>query len=249
MSDFHGLHGVHQAHINDSLVYLCRNRGPSTEQRLIKRLIDIVISVIGLILFSPVMLLIAIPIKCYDRGPVFYTQKRLTINGRAFQLIKFRSMVVDAEKDGVARLASKGDKRITPVGKMIRATRLDELPQIINILKGDMSLVGPRPERPEIMEDYSEIFPEFYYRLKMKAGLTGYAQIYGKYNTTFEDKVKMDLLYIVRYSVLLDIRLIFATIKTVFLRDSTEGITPDSVLPKAGQNDIAPDDSKEEKNI
>ncbi|MGI5848674.1 MAG: sugar transferase [Christensenellales bacterium] len=229
------MHNAHETHINDSLVYLCRNRGPSTEQRIIKRLIDIVASVLGLIAFSPIMLLVAIPIKLYDSGPVFFKQKRLTLNGKEFWLIKFRSMVQNAEDDGIARLASKGDKRITPVGRIIRAARLDELPQIINILKGDMSLVGPRPERPEIMEEYCEVFPEFRYRLKMKAGLTGYAQIYGKYNTTFEDKVKMDLLYIVRYSVLFDIRLIFATIKTVFMKDSTEGIEPDSILPTAMQ--------------
>lgn len=224
------LHNAHEMQVDDSIVYLNRNRGPSLEQLVIKRTIDILVSITGLIAFSPVMLVIGILIKLYDRGTVFYKQKRLTLNGREFDIIKFRSMIENAEKDGIARLASKHDKRITPIGKFIRMTRLDELPQIINILKGDMSLVGPRPERPEIIKDYSKQFPAFKYRLKMKAGLTGYAQIYGKYNTTFKDKVKMDLIYIMRYSILLDIQLIFATIKTVFMKNSTEGIDQDRKL-------------------
>ena len=145
-------------------------------------------------------------------------------------------MIVNAEKDGVAVLASQHDSRITPVGKVIRATRLDELPQLYNILRGDMSLVGPRPERPEIMKKYEESIPEFSYRLKVKAGLTGYAQVYGKYNTTAYDKLKMDLMYIENYSLLLDIRLIFMTIKIMFMKESTEGFDRD-VYPENEDKD------------
>jgi lipopolysaccharide/colanic/teichoic acid biosynthesis glycosyltransferase len=170
------------------------------------------------------MLLTAIAIKCEDKGPVFYLQERLTRGGKTFHIMKFRSMRVDAEKDGVARLASDGDERITKVGKFIRATRIDELPQLINILKGDMSLVGPRPERPEIAKLYEKQLPEFSMRLKVKAGLTGYAQIYGKYNTTPYDKLQMDLLYINDMSLITDFKLILQTVQILFQKESTEGV-------------------------
>lgn len=198
---------------------------PSPEFLFLKRLFDIVISGTALLVFSPVMLVVAIAIKLTDGGPVFYKQCRLTKNGKPFMVHKFRSMRVDAESDGVARL-STGDKddRITPVGRFIRKVRLDELPQLIDILKGDMSVVGPRPERPEIAAEYMEELPEFSLRLQAKAGLTGYAQVYGKYNTTPYDKLQMDLMYIAQPSILEDLRIIFATIKILFLPESTEGI-------------------------
>ncbi|WP_195283402.1 sugar transferase [Harryflintia acetispora] len=211
-------------HIFDSPVLLCKNYQLTTEQRLLKRGVDILVSAFGLILASPFMLAVALAIKLYDGGPVLYRQRRLTDHDRVFELYKFRSMRVDAERDGVARLAQKNDERITPVGKVIRATRLDELPQLINILRGDMSVVGPRPERPELVEENIKQFPEFKYRTKVKAGLTGYAQVYGKYNTTPEDKLLMDLLYIERYSLLMDFKLMFLTFKILFLKDSTEGV-------------------------
>ena len=129
----------------------------------------------------------------------------------------------------MAVLASQHDSRITPVGKVIRATRLDELPQLYNILRGDMSLVGPRPERPEIMKKYEESIPEFSYRLKVKAGLTGYAQVYGKYNTTAYDKLKMDLMYIENYSLLMDLKLLFMTVKVMFMKESTEGLSKEQL--------------------
>lgn len=199
---------------------------PSPEFLFLKRLFDIVISGAALLVFSPVMLVVAIAIKLTDGGPVFYKQCRLTKNGKPFMVHKFRSMRVDAESDGVARL-STGDKddRITPVGRFIRKVRLDELPQLIDILKGDMSVVGPRPERPEIAAEYMEELPEFSLRLQAKAGLTGYAQVYGKYNTTPYDKLQMDLMYIAQPSILEDLRIIFATIKILFLPESTEGIS------------------------
>lgn len=199
----------------DSPLLLCRNEGLSFDQRLFKRMFDLLFAAAVTIILSPLMLIIAIAIKIDDGGSVVYKQKRLTIGGREFYVYKFRSMIQNAEKDGVAMLAAKSDSRITRVGKILRKCRLDEIPQLINILKGDMSVVGPRPERPELTEKYEKVMPEFRYRLKVKAGLTGYAQVTGVYNTTPYDKLKMDLMYIERYSMILDLRLILMTIKTM----------------------------------
>ena len=169
----------------------------------------------GVVALSPVMLLIALAIKIDDGGKIFYKQKRLTIDAREFYVYKFRSMIADAEKDGVPRLATDKDSRVTRVGKFLRKCRLDELPQLINILKGDMSIVGPRPERPELTEKYEREMPEFKFRLKVKAGLTGYAQVTGVYDTTPYDKLKMDLMYIEKYSFVMDLRIVLMTIKTM----------------------------------
>lgn len=206
----------------DTPMFLCRNIQLTLEQRFVKRTMDIVMSALLLIVASPFMLIAWIAIKLEDGGPAFFMQERCTLGGKTFKVYKFRSMRVDAEKNG-AQLAKENDSRITKVGAFIRKTRIDELPQLFNILKGDMSFVGPRPERPEFVEEYSKTVPEFAYRMKVKAGLTGYAQVYGKYNTTFLDKLKMDLLYIEKYSVLLDIQIILTTIKVVFMKESTEG--------------------------
>lgn len=189
----------------------------------LKRLSDIVISMTAILLLSPIMIITALSIKLYDRGPVFYRQTRLTKDGRRFEIIKFRSMKMDAEKNG-AQLSTVHDDRITPVGKIIRKLRIDELPQLFNILKNDMSVVGPRPERPEIAAQYEQDIPEFHLRLQVKAGLTGYAQVYGKYNTTPLDKLKLDLIYIAQRSVLFDLRILFYTLKIIFIPESTEGI-------------------------
>ena len=170
------------------------------------------------------MLITAVIVKAYDGGPVLYKQTRCTQNQREFKILKFRSMRVDAEKDGVARLASKGDSRITPIGRFIRKVRIDELPQLINIIKGEMSFIGPRPERPEIIKQYVEIMPEFAFRTKVKAGLAGYAQVYGKYNTTPYDKLKLDLTYIENYSFWLDLKLLFLTFKILFQKEKSEGV-------------------------
>ena len=219
------IRGAENLHAFDTPLLLCRNFGINLEQRIFKRTMDIVMSALGIIVLSPVMLVCAAVIKCYDGGPVFYKQERLTLNGKVFKLIKFRSMIVNAESDGVARLASAGDKRITPVGDFMRKTRLDEIPQLFNILRGDMSVVGPRPERPEIARQYEEDMPEFGFRLNVKAGLTGFAQVMGKYNTTPYDKLKLDLMYIENFSLLLDIKMLFLTVKTIFIPESTEGIS------------------------
>lgn len=213
-----------KVHLFDTPLLLCRNQGLQPEQRFAKRALDLFVSSLGILVMSPFMLIIALCIYAYDRGPVLFKQERLTLGGRVFTLYKFRSMVVDAEKDGIARLASKNDARITPIGKIIRAIRFDELPQLFNIFKGDMSLVGPRPERPEIAEEYASTLPNFSYRLKTKAGLTGYAQVMGKYNTTPQDKLLLDLMYIENYSFLLDIRILLMTVKIFLMPDSTEGV-------------------------
>lgn len=216
--------GSEQMHLFDTPIFLTREYALTVEQRMAKRMIDIVCSLVLLVIASPFMLITAILIKCYDGGPVLYKQVRCTIGGRKFYIMKFRSMRVDAEKDGVARLAAKNDDRITPIGKFIRAVRIDELPQLFNILKGDMSFIGPRPERPEIIEQYVEDMPEFIFRMKVKAGLAGYAQVYGKYNTTPYDKLKLDLSYIENYSVWLDLKLMLLTLKILIKPESTEGV-------------------------
>lgn len=207
----------------DSPLLLFRNNGLTYRQMFVKRAMDIVISLAGIIISSPIMLIIALAIKLYDRGPVFYKQKRQTLNAREFDILKFRSMIVDSEKQG-ARLAKEHDDRITPVGKVIRRLHFDELPQLFNILKGDMAFVGPRPERKEITEEYTKEIPEFPFRLKVKAGLTGYAQVYGQYNTVPYDKLKLDLTYITNYSVWLDIKLIILTVKILFQKEKSEGV-------------------------
>ena len=211
---------------------------PSPVYLFLKRGFDILASGIATVILSPVFAATAIAIKRYDGGPVFYKQQRLTKDGKIFEVLKFRSMRVDAEKDGVARL-STGDKddRITPVGRFIRKVRIDELPQLLNILKGDMTICGPRPERPEIAAQYEEELPEFRLRLQAKAGLTGYAQVYGKYNTTPYDKLVMDLMYIAHPSFWQDLQIMFATVKILFMRESTEGVA-------AGQTTAAKDVEK-----
>ncbi len=241
--------GSDRIHLFDTPLLLSRNLGLSVEQRAAKRVLDIIVSGLGILVFSPLMLLIAICVKAYDRGPVFYFQDRLSVQGKEFRICKFRSMCVDSEKYG-ARLASKHDSRITPVGKVLRNLHLDELPQLFNVFMGDMSLVGPRPERKSIMEEYKKELPEFDYRLKVKAGLTGYAQVYGKYNTTPYDKLKLDLFYIENYSFLLDIKLLFMTVKIFFQKEVSEGVedTQANAL-KDSRRTEALSEKEEEKHI
>lgn len=193
----------------------------SMEDRILKRGLDLAVALVGLILTSPIWMVAAIAIKLEDKGPIFFTQKRMTKNNREFEVIKFRSMKVNVDAN---KSATKEDDRITKVGKVLRKIRMDELPQILNILKGDMSVVGPRPEMLANVHKYTEEMPEFELRLRAKAGLTGYAQIYGKYNTSPKDKLILDLMYIENYSIWLDIKLILQTVM-VFLKidDSTEG--------------------------
>ena len=209
----------------DTPMCLNRNNGISRVERFFKRVFDIVSSAMLLIIASPIFAVTAIAIKLNDGGPVFFRQERCTINCKKFMILKFRSMIVDAEKDGKSHPAGEYDDRITKVGRVIRATRIDELPQLINILKGDMSVVGPRPERVEHVEHYTEMIPEFSLRSKVKGGLTGYAQVFGKYNTTALDKLKMDLIYVTNFSLLLDLQIIIETLKILFRKESTEGFS------------------------
>lgn len=225
------LKGSESLHFFDTPLLYTKCSPIEAEQAFLKRAFDIVFSLILLIIASPFMIITAILIKCYDKGSVFYKQVRCTKDDKEFKIIKFRSMRENAESDGVARLATEDDDRITPVGKFIRRTRLDELPQLINVLKGDMSFVGPRPERPEIIAQYVEAMPEFAYRTKVKAGITGYAQIYGKYNTLPYDKLKLDLFYIENFSVWLDLKLVILTVKTLFTFDSTQGVAQGNITP------------------
>ncbi len=224
------LNNAYEIQIGDTPVLMSHNRGLTVEQEVIKRVCDIFISAIGIIISAPIMLICAIAIKLDDGGPVFFRQNRITKNGKIFNILKFRSMIVDADKDG-AKKAENNDSRITRVGKIIRACRVDELPQLFNILKGDMSMVGPRPERIENVYEYTNAYPEFALRHRVKAGLTGFAQLYGKYNTSPEDKLNMDLMYIENYSLLHDLKLLVLTVKVMFIRESTEGFDE-----KANQN-------------
>ena len=218
------IRGAREVTLFDTPLVRILNNGPTLIQRIIKRTMDIVLSTIALVITSPILLGVAIAIKAEDGGPVFYKQKRLTLNDREFEILKFRSMIVDAEKFTGEVLADEDDPRITKVGKFIRATRLDELPQIINIFLGDMSIVGPRPERKCFIDEFCKEMPEFAYRTRVKGGLTGYAQVYGKYNTIPYDKLRFDLTYIENYSILLDLKLMILTLRILFSKESTEGI-------------------------
>ena len=236
------LHRALHTQIMDVPILFCRKTKLKSEQKLTKRIMDILLVSIGILLTSPLFLLAALCIKLEDGGPVFFRQTRLTENGRAFSVLKFRSMSIDAEKNG-AMMAEKGDSRITKTGRILRAMRIDELPQFFNILHGDMSFVGPRPERPEFYEAFCRDLPEFSLRLNVKAGLTGYAQIYGRYNTTPKNKLNLDLFYIESYSLLLDLRLIFSTIKILFMKESTDGF--DSTFnQKHSKEEISQHESK-----
>ncbi|MBO4903729.1 MAG: exopolysaccharide biosynthesis polyprenyl glycosylphosphotransferase [Lachnospiraceae bacterium] len=214
-----------QVILDDISMFSTRYHMITFEERLVKRLMDTVISLVAIILTSPVLIVSVICIKRHDGGSVFFRQKRATVHGRVFEIIKFRTMRENVENYS----STEKDDRITPVGRVLRKYRIDELPQFVNILKGDMSLVGPRPEMLENVEDYEKDLPEFRYRLRMKAGLTGYAQIYGKYNTSSRDKLMLDLMYIENYSLIKDVQLLFQTILVLFkAEDSTSAFESDA---------------------
>lgn len=206
--------------LDDKSLVMHTAKDLTMEQRIIKRLMDIAISLVALIVASPIMLGCALAIKLEDGGKVFYKQKRLTKYGKVFEVYKFRTM---KEENSINKSVTENDDRITKVGKILRKYRIDELPQMLNILNGDMTVVGPRPEMLENVKKYTDELPEFAYRLRMKAGLTGLAQISGKYNTSPKDKLVMDLMYIENYSIWQDFKLIFQTV-TVFFKasESTE---------------------------
>lgn len=204
----------------DCACFYCPRPGISKRASVIKRFFDILISFMGLILTSWLFVIVAIAIKIEDGGRVFYRQERCTEGGRVFSILKFRSMI-EHEEDGDIHITKHKDDRITKVGYLIRKTKIDELPQLINILKGDMSIVGPRPERPELIKDILEYIPEYNFRMTVKAGLTGYAQVHGDYHTDFLEKLRWDMLYIENYSLLLDLKIMLMTVPTL-LRGSSD---------------------------
>ena len=219
------MHGFENRHFVDTPLMKYEYAYEKPISYLGKRAIDLLFSILGLAVFSPFMFIFALFIKLEDGGPVLYKQKRCTKDGKVFEILKFRSMVVNAEENGTVIPCVANDSRITRVGKVIRKFRIDETPQIFNVLKNDMSIVGPRPERVEHMKEYCKKHPEFTYRLRVKGGLTGYAQIYGRYNTDAYDKLRLDMMYIENMSMLLDLKLIILTIKTIFISESTEAFT------------------------
>lgn len=225
---------------DDLLVMSVKDWKLSPDKQLIKRVGDVVFSTCILVAVSPIMILAALLLKIAEpRHPVIYKQERLTMNDRRFDIYKFRTMVPDAEVKSGPVLATENDERITKIGSVLRATRIDELPQLFNVLKGDMSVVGPRPERPHFAEIYKKKYGTYRYRLAVKAGLTGLAQIAGKYETDVEDKLRYDLYYIRNYSVFFDIVIILKTLKVVLDKQKASGIT----LPKRVE------DVRDQKNI
>lgn len=233
----------------DTPLLLVKGNGLTPAQQICKRLLDLAICLPAFVVALPFMLVVAIAIKAEDGGPVFYKQARATLDGKVFNILKFRSMIVDAEKEGHSIPSTDRDPRITKVGHFTRATRLDELPQLINIIKGDMSIVGPRPERVEHMEKYGAEIPEFDFRTKVKGGLTGFAQIYGKYNTSPYDKLRLDMMYIENYSFILDIKLILMTIRIILKKESTEGFDKAEELEEKTKQTLADIHKAEEEAL
>jgi exopolysaccharide biosynthesis polyprenyl glycosylphosphotransferase len=202
--------------LNDLMVMLVDRMGLTFEQRIVKRFMDIIISLLAIILSAPFMLVFAIIIKASDGGPVFYRQERLTINNKPYKIYKLRTMRIDAEAETGAVISGKDDPRVTPFGRFLRRSKFDEVPQFYNVLKGDMSVVGPRSERPEFVANFEKEIPGYSQRFAVKAGITGLAQVAGNYDTTPQDKLRYDLLYIKNYSVLQDLKIMFLTVRAVF---------------------------------
>lgn len=217
------LHNASVERIDDLTVFRVEGLGLTRGQQLMKRLLDLSLAALALVFVLPLFPVIALAVRLSSPGPVFYVQKRTGLNGKPFKLWKFRTMVQDAEKLTGPVLASENDPRITKVGRFLRATRLDELPQIFNVIKGDMSFVGPRPERPFFVEQFCETIPEYKFRLKVKPGITGLAQVQGKYDTDPADKLRYDLYYIRNYSPLLDLQIIFQTLRVMLTPEAARG--------------------------
>lgn len=211
---------------DDLMMYRVKSLGLSQNQKFVKRLMDIVLSAFALVLLSPLMLILALVIR-RDGGPVLYSQNRVTRDGKVFRLYKFRTMIPDAEKYTGPMLAIKDDPRITRSGRWLRQMRLDEIPQFWNVLIGDMSLVGPRPEREHFINLYMQSLPEYQFREKVRAGITGLAHVLGKYNTTPEERIKLDLTYIQNYSFFLDIKILIDTVRIVLSKGYAEGVSDD----------------------
>jgi exopolysaccharide biosynthesis polyprenyl glycosylphosphotransferase len=224
--------GAHLVEVDDQLLFRLSAPHLPPAARSIKRLMDVASAALLLTLTAPILLLAVLLIWLGSRGPVFYAQTRVGANGRPFTLYKLRTMVVDAEERTGPVLASSGDARITSVGRMLRATRIDELPQLGNVLLGEMSLIGPRPERPQFVAQYCALIPGYELRHAVKPGITGLAQVYGGYTTAPEHKLRFDLVYIYDYSLLLDLQIAFKTLLTVLRPDRAEGIGKDPFTPE-----------------
>lgn len=222
---------------DESIIESSGFRIPS-EDAMLKRLFDIIVSLILLVIASPFMLVTAILVKATSSGPIIYRQIRITQDQREFPIYKFRSMSVTAESKSGPVLAKSNDIRVTPVGKFIRAVRFDELPQLINVLKGDMSIIGPRPERPFFVEQFNKENPYYYLRHNVRAGITGYAQVYGKYASNYNSKLKFDLLYIKKYSFMLDLKILLQTIKILFDKVSSQGLEEDELCTSLDKMDF-----------
>lgn len=222
---------------DESIVLVTPFRIPG-EYDVLKRIFDLLLSLVLVVLTSPIMLITAILVKLTSPGPVFYKQTRITKDNREFQILKFRSMSATAEKHSGPVLATTNDARVTGIGKYLRSLRIDELPQLINVLKGDMSIVGPRPERPFFVEQFTEINPHYPLRHNVRAGVTGYAQVYGKYASDFQSKLNFDLLYIKRYSPVLDLKIMLQTVKILFDKVSSQGLEDENA---EGAIALAPD--------
>ncbi len=209
--------------LDDVLTLYMPKKSLSYIELVIKRIMDIIIALIGLIVAIIPMAVIAAAIKITSPGPVLYKQERLTQYKKKFEIYKFRTMIPDAEKLSGPKFAEKDDPRITPIGKILRSCRMDELPQIFNVLKGDMSIVGPRPERPVFVKQFENEIENYEYRFAVKAGLTSLSHVYGRYSTYIHDRTYYDLFYITHYSIFLDFKIILLTTKTIFLKASAEG--------------------------
>jgi exopolysaccharide biosynthesis polyprenyl glycosylphosphotransferase len=216
--------------IEDESIIEASNFAIAPEDDIVKRLVDFIVSLVLLIVASPIMLITALLIKLTSKGPIFYKQVRITKGQKEFNILKFRTMTTTAEKDSGPVLAAANDARITPIGKYLRSLRIDELPQLINVLMGDMALVGPRPERPFFVNQFKEQNSYYYLRHNVRAGITGYAQVYGKYATDFNSKLNFDLVYIKKYSFILDAKILLQTIKTLFDKVSSQGVEEEVTL-------------------
>ena len=203
-----------------------------SEEGLLKRLFDILVSSLLLLVTSPIMLVTTILIKATSPGPVIYKQTRITLDQKEFSILKFRTMSATAEAKSGPVLSTTNDSRVTGIGKYLRALRIDELPQLLNVLKGDMSVVGPRPERPFFVNQFNQENPYYYLRHNVRAGITGYAQVYGKYASDYNSKLNFDLLYIKNYSILLDLKILLQTIKILFDKVSSQGVEEEESMKK-----------------
>ncbi len=204
-------------------------------KNFLKRIIDIIFSFMLLVLLSPVLLLTAIAIKLDSKGPVIFKQERLGVGGRVFQIYKFRSMCVNAERMGSGVYSGKGDSRVTPIGKILRATSIDELPQLINILKGDMSFIGPRPPLTYHPWEIGEYTEQQLRMFEVRPGITGWAQINGRKSVEWNERIKLNVWYVDNVSIRLDIKILFITVFKVFANSDNENVGATVVTEKEMQ--------------